>query len=67
MSPAGPKPIIEYEGRIYSARKYHVQIPDLDAMSRLEALVWLNQNTHKCGHSTKAPVPNLAGLTLVVR
>lgn len=63
----GPKPLIEYGGAIYAARSYNVDIPDLDSLPRIEALVWLNQNTYKRGHSTKAPVPNLAGLTLVVR
>lgn len=66
-SKRGPKQTVEYDGRVYSARTYDVQVPDLDTMSRLEALVWLNQNTHKRGHSTKAPMPNLAGLTLVIR
>lgn len=41
----GPKPVVEYGGQIYSARKYDIEVPDLDSMSRLEALVWLNQNT----------------------
>ncbi|RIS70550.1 hypothetical protein D2E54_24370 [Mycobacteroides abscessus] len=63
----GPKPVVEYGGQIYSARKYDIEVPDLDSMSRLEALVWLNQNTCKRGHSTKAPEPNLRGLTMVVR
>ena len=62
----GPKPVIEYGGQIYTARKYG-EVPDLDAMTRMEALVWLNQNTYKRGHSTKAPAPNLHGLTLAVR
>lgn len=36
--------MIQYDGRIYSARTYDVQVPDLDSLTRLEALVWLNQN-----------------------
>ncbi|SIC87104.1 hypothetical protein [Mycobacteroides abscessus] len=63
----GPKPVVEYDGQTYSARKYDIEVPDLDSLSRLEALVWLNQYTCKRGHSTKAPEPNLRGLTVVVR
>ncbi|MDX1887926.1 hypothetical protein [Mycolicibacterium sp. 120270] len=63
----GPKPVVEYEGQTYTARRYGVDVPDLYAMTRLQALVWLNQNTYKRGHSTKTPTPNLAGLKLVVR
>ncbi len=63
----GPKPVIEYDGQTYSARKYDIEVPDLDSLSRLEALIWLNQYTCKRGHSTKAPEPNLCGLIMVVR
>jgi hypothetical protein len=63
----GPKPRVEYDGKVYSCRSYNVEIPDLTAMSRTAALVWLIQNTVKRGHSTTPPAPNLAGLTMVVR
>lgn len=63
----GPKPTVEYDGKVYSCRSYNVEIPDLSAMTRTGALVWLNQHTVKRGHSTKPPAPNLAGLTMVVR
>jgi hypothetical protein len=62
-----PKPQVVYDDRIYSCRRYDADIPDLAAMPRLDALVWLNQNTTKRGHSNKPAAPNLAGLTLVVR
>lgn len=63
----GPKPKVEYDGQVYSCRSYNVEIPDLAAMTRTAALLWLIQNTVKRGHSTKPPAPNLAGLTMVVR
>ena len=67
MNSTGPKPRVEYDGNTYVAKSYNVEIPDFSEMSRIEALVWLNKNTYKRGHSTKPPAPNLAGLTLVVR
>ena len=62
----GPKPTVEYEGVTYSCRRYNVEIPDLTAMTRIEALVWLNQNTVKRGYS-RDPGVNLYGIALEVR
>jgi hypothetical protein len=50
MTKRGPKPIVSYEGRSYSLRSRTVVVPALDAMTRIEALVWLNQHTCKRGH-----------------
>ncbi len=63
----GPKPVVEYNGQVYSTRTYDITVPDLNEMTRIEALVWLNHNTYKRGHSTKPPTPNLSGLSMVVR
>ena len=63
----GPKPTVEYDGQVYSCRSYNVEIPDLSAMSRTAALVWLIQNTVKRGYSSKPAPVNLGGFKLVVR
>lgn len=52
----GPKPRVEYDGRVYSCKRYKVEIPDLQAMSRVEALQWLCRETTPTGWS-KAPSP----------
>jgi hypothetical protein len=62
----GPKPRVEYDGKIYSCRRYNVEIPDLGAMSRTGALVWLLQNTTPVGYS-RNPGVNLAGLGEAIR
>jgi hypothetical protein len=67
MRKRGPKPKIWYDGKLYSCRRYDVEIPDLDSMPRTNALVWLIQNTTKRGYSSKPPEVNLGGISLVVR
>jgi hypothetical protein len=64
-SARGPKPRITYDGKTYTARRWSVEIPDLAAMDRLAALVWLAQNTTPTGYSR--PKPNLPPINLVVR
>jgi hypothetical protein len=67
-TPRGPKPTVTYDGRTYTCRRWKVQIPDLEAMTRLEAHVWLLQNTVPTGAGIRTePTPNLAGLNLQVR
>lgn len=56
----GPKPTVEFDGKRYACRRWNLDIPDLTAMPRLHALVWLNQNTVPRGHTRVARV-NLAG------
>jgi hypothetical protein len=56
-----PKPTVEYDGQTYKVRSHATEIPDLEAMNRLGALIWLNRNTHAKGRSNVKPNP-LAGL-----
>lgn len=63
----GPKPRVEYDGKTYTARAWHVDIPDLNAMTRTAALLWIMRNTIPTGVGIRtAPAPNLHGLTLRV-
>lgn len=55
----GPKPWVTYNDRTYTCKAWSVEIPDLDAMDGMAALVWLNQNTIPTGYS-RNPNP-LAG------
>lgn len=61
----GPKPVVEYAGNFYTCRRYNVELPDLQAMTRVEALVWLNRNTTAKGYTRDSGV-NLRGLNLQV-
>lgn len=49
-----------FDGCTYRVRSDRIEIPDLEAMPRIEALVWINQNTYRRGYS-QPPSP-LAGL-----
>lgn len=51
------KRTVEYDGRTYKVRSDKVDIPDLDALERFSALIWLNQNTYATGYSTKKQNP----------
>jgi hypothetical protein len=45
--------MFEYDGQLYSCKRWNIEIPDLDGMSRLAARVWINQNTsHRTGMIT---------------
>lgn len=46
-----PMPTVEYDGSIYKLKSRKIQIPDLNSMSRIEALLWLNANTYARGYS----------------
>jgi hypothetical protein len=58
----GPKPRVTYNGRTYTCRAWKVEIPDLDAMDRTGALVWLNQNTTPTGAGIRTKPNPLAGM-----
>ncbi len=53
-APRNPKPTITFNGSIYSLRSRKTEIPDLAAMPRIEALLWLCQNTTSRGYQ-RAP------------
>lgn len=46
----------------YKVRKDSIDIPDLDAMTRIEALVWLNQETYATGSGLRTRPNPLAGI-----
>lgn len=56
-----PKRTITYDGKTYKVKSDNIEIPNLDTLDRFAALIWLNQNTYKRGHSTRRP-NSLAGL-----
>lgn len=58
-------PTVEYEGKSYKVRSRKTAIPDLAAMHRIEALIWLNRNTTARGYS-RATDP-LAGYGGVIK
>lgn len=62
--PRGPMPTVTYDGNTYKLRSRQTTIPDLAAMRRIEALVWLNRNTTPRGYS-KAPAQRLPTIQLV--
>lgn len=57
----GPRPRVTYGGRVYVVRSARVEIPDLNALPRFDALIWLNRHVYPTGYSRVAPNP-LAGL-----
>jgi len=61
MKRRGPKPLVEFDGTVYSCRSYKTEIPDLKAMSRFEALQWLISNTTPRGHSRPNPLAGFKG------
>lgn len=44
-------PTVSYDGKTYKLRSRRTLVPDLAEMSRIGALVWLNQNTARRGYS----------------
>lgn len=62
----GPKPVVEFEGRYYSARSYKTEVPDFASMSRIAALLWLCQNTYPTGYSRPNPLAGFGGAISVV-
>jgi hypothetical protein len=64
-----PRRTVTFDGQMYKVRSTKVEIPDLAAMTRIEALVWLNQNTYRRGYSkARSPLEGMgAALTLRAR
>ena len=56
------KRTVTYDGQSYKVRKDSIVIPDLDAMERMAALSWLNQETYATGSGTRSRPVNLRGL-----
>jgi hypothetical protein len=66
-----PMPTVTYDGVTYKVRSRKTEIPDLDAMDRLGALMWLNRNTFARGvgiRTTPNPLQGMGGaISLTVR
>ncbi|MET0417261.1 MAG: hypothetical protein ABW022_14715 [Actinoplanes sp.] len=60
-------PTVIYNGRVYKVRSRKTEIPDLEAMDAIPALMWLNRNTYPTGTNHWRPAPNLRGLNVTVR
>jgi hypothetical protein len=56
------KRTVTYDNRTYKVRKDSIAIPDLGAMERMAALIWLNQETYTAGAGTRSRPVNLTGL-----
>jgi hypothetical protein len=48
---------VTYDGKTYKVRKDSIEIPDLDAMTRMEALVWLVAETYPLNTNHRRPNP----------
>lgn len=60
------KRTVTYDGKTYKVRKDKIEIPDLDAMTRMEALCWLVAETYPLGTNHRRLNP-LAGMGGAIR
>lgn len=52
------KRTVTYNGKTYKVRKDTIEIPDLEKMTRIGALCWLNAETYPTGYGIRtAPEP----------
>ena len=49
MKRRGPKRYVDWAGCSYAVRSDKIDIPDLQTMKRIDALLWLNANTYPRG------------------
>lgn len=56
------RPTVEYNDRTYTVRSSKTTIPDFNQMTRMNILVWLNQNTYATGRGLRTRPNPLAGL-----
>jgi hypothetical protein len=56
------KPEVTYDGKTYKVRSRKTEIPDLAAMDRMAALIWLNENTYARGAGIRTRPNPLAGM-----
>lgn len=57
-----PKREVFYDGSMYKVRSDKIEIPDLEQMERIGALVWLIQNTYPTGNGIRTKPNPLQGL-----
>jgi len=61
------KRTVSYDDRTYKVRSDTIEIPNFARMTRMGALVWLNQNTYATGSGTRTKPNPLAGLGDAIR
>jgi len=59
--PRQPARTVTYGDSTYKV-KGKVEIPDLTKMERMDALIWLNRNTHARGYSKANPLAGIGGV-----
>ena len=57
----GPKRYVQWNGASYAVRSSRIEIPDLSAMPRFEALKWLINHTHARGYQKPNPLAGYGG------
>lgn len=62
----GPKRYVQWNGASYAVRSDKIDIPDLLAMSRFDALQWLISNTYARGYSRPNPLAGFGGAIKVI-
>jgi len=59
------KRMVEFDGCVYSVRSDKIEIPNLAAMDRISALLWLCKHTYARGYSRGNPLAGLGGAIAV--
>lgn len=62
LAAARRKPAVTYDGKTYKVKSRKTPIPDLAAMDRMAALIWLNEHTYPRGNGLRTKPNPLAGL-----
>ena len=57
----GPMPTVTFDGSTYCLRSRKTVVPDLSAMTRIDALAWLCGHTTGRGYSRPNPLAGFAG------
>jgi hypothetical protein len=58
---ATPKREVEWDGKFYKVKSDKIDIPDLQAMPRMSAILWLNAHTYPRGYSKPNPLALVGG------
>jgi len=65
MLQRGPMPTVSYDGKTYSLKSRKTIVPDLGAMPRLAALLWICRNTRARGYSKPNPLASLGAVIVI--
>ena len=61
-----PFPSITFEGKVYKLKRHNLEVPKLEEMERMAALMWLNQNTWPRGYQKPAhPLTGIGGAVTI--